>query len=146
MIALLSQHVWCFPVASISSSRTQTEQRMQRSSNHVCFPLLQIPCQAQLLVVKLMARNENAVGYDGDDDADDGWDSGSDNVVAKAQPPTEQPTTVPQQPKQQSQHLNRDDLFIPIFTLVSISGLLGAYGYEMIRLYIRGELYLPFLH
>ena len=39
-----------------------------------------------------------------------------------------------------------DDLFIPIFALVSIGGLLGAYGYEMIRLYSRGELYLPFLH
>jgi hypothetical protein len=38
------------------------------------------------------------------------------------------------------------DLFIPIFTLISLSGLMGAYAYEMIRLYLRGELYLPFLH
>uniref|UniRef100_A0A7S3DVR7 Transmembrane protein n=1 Tax=Entomoneis paludosa TaxID=265537 RepID=A0A7S3DVR7_9STRA len=36
------------------------------------------------------------------------------------------------------------DLFIPIFTAVSLAGLFGAYGYEMIRLYLRGELYLPF--
>lgn len=35
------------------------------------------------------------------------------------------------------------DLFIPIFTLVSLAGFFGSYGYEMLRLYSRGELYLP---
>lgn len=35
------------------------------------------------------------------------------------------------------------DLFIPIFALVSLAGLFGSYGYEMLRLYSRGELYLP---
>jgi hypothetical protein len=35
------------------------------------------------------------------------------------------------------------DLFIPLFALISLAGLFGAYGYEMIRLYLRGELYLP---
>ena len=35
------------------------------------------------------------------------------------------------------------DLFIPIFALVSLAGLFGSYGYEMARLYSRGELYLP---
>ena len=35
------------------------------------------------------------------------------------------------------------DLFIPIFALVSILGFTGLYGYEMLRLYSRGELYLP---
>jgi hypothetical protein len=35
------------------------------------------------------------------------------------------------------------DLFIPIFALVSLAGLFGTYAYELIRLYIRGELYLP---
>ncbi len=38
---------------------------------------------------------------------------------------------------------NERDLFIPIFALVSLLGLFGAYGYEMLRLYSRGELYLP---
>jgi hypothetical protein len=37
----------------------------------------------------------------------------------------------------------KSDPFIPIFTAISLAGLFGAYGYEMIRLYIRGELYLP---
>ncbi|MBE0451864.1 MAG: hypothetical protein IBX70_13640 [Clostridia bacterium] len=35
------------------------------------------------------------------------------------------------------------DLFIPIFALISMAGLFGSYGYEMLRLYSRGELYLP---
>lgn len=35
------------------------------------------------------------------------------------------------------------DLFIPIFALVSLAGLFGTYAYEMIRLWSRGELYLP---
>eukprot|EP00984_Skeletonema_dohrnii_P031563 scaffold24176_cov80-Skeletonema_dohrnii-CCMP3373.AAC.3 len=35
------------------------------------------------------------------------------------------------------------DLFIPIFTLVSVIGFSGLYGYEMLRLYSKGELYLP---
>jgi hypothetical protein len=35
------------------------------------------------------------------------------------------------------------DLFIPIVTLVSVIGFTGLYGYEMLRLYLRGELYLP---
>ena len=36
------------------------------------------------------------------------------------------------------------DLFIPILTLVSIAGFTGLYGYESLRLYHNGELYLPF--
>jgi hypothetical protein len=36
------------------------------------------------------------------------------------------------------------DLFIPIMAIVSLAGLLGAYGYETLRLASRGELYLPF--
>ncbi|KAL7561045.1 hypothetical protein ACA910_011882 [Epithemia clementina (nom. ined.)] len=45
--------------------------------------------------------------------------------------------------KQNTPNAEERDLFIPIFTLVSLTGLFGAYGYEMIRLYLRGELYLP---
>lgn len=38
------------------------------------------------------------------------------------------------------------DQFIPIFALISLAGLVGTYAYEMVRLYLAGELYLPFLH
>ena len=35
------------------------------------------------------------------------------------------------------------DLFIPVVTLISVIGFSSLYGYEMLRLYARGELYLP---
>ena len=35
------------------------------------------------------------------------------------------------------------DLFIPVVTLISVIGFTSLYGYEMLRLYARGELYLP---
>jgi hypothetical protein len=35
------------------------------------------------------------------------------------------------------------DIFIPIFAIAAILGLFGSYGYEMMRLASRGELYLP---
>jgi hypothetical protein len=48
------------------------------------------------------------------------------------------------QPSQRRLTPERDrDMFIPIFSLVSLAGLFGTYGYEMLRLYSRGELYLP---
>jgi hypothetical protein len=40
-------------------------------------------------------------------------------------------------------HGEEKDLFIPIVTLVAVIGFAGLYGYEMLRLYARGELYLP---
>ena len=40
-------------------------------------------------------------------------------------------------------HGEEKDLFIPIVTLVAVIGFAGLYGYEMVRLYARGELYLP---
>ena len=36
------------------------------------------------------------------------------------------------------------DFFIPAFAIVSIIGFAGAYGYETLRLYLNGDLYLPF--
>jgi len=35
------------------------------------------------------------------------------------------------------------DVFIPVVTLISVIGFTSLYGYEMLRLYSRGELYLP---
>eukprot|EP00591_Stephanopyxis_turris_P002469 CAMPEP_0195515536 /NCGR_PEP_ID=MMETSP0794_2-20130614/6568_1 /TAXON_ID=515487 /ORGANISM="Stephanopyxis turris, Strain CCMP 815" /LENGTH=120 /DNA_ID=CAMNT_0040643969 /DNA_START=36 /DNA_END=398 /DNA_ORIENTATION=- len=35
------------------------------------------------------------------------------------------------------------DLFVPIFAILSLSGLVGAYAFESARLYLRGEIYLP---
>lgn len=64
-------------------------------------------------------------------DDDDGWDDDESSVLTPIVPPKEV------QPKKDP------DMFIPIFSLVSILGLFGSYGYEMMRLASRGELYLP---
>jgi hypothetical protein len=79
------------------------------------------------VAVYLAGSNDVDNSNNNNDSDDDGWET--------------DPSTV-----STTDRNDDDDLFIPIFALVSISGLLGAYGYEMIRLYLRGELYLPFLH
>eukprot|EP00978_Attheya_sp_CCMP212_P003349 scaffold6907_cov51-Attheya_sp.AAC.4 len=63
------------------------------------------------------------------DEDKDGWDDEESSSSMEPLPP---PVTEPDR-----------DLFIPIFTLVSLTGLVGAYGYEMARLYSQGQLYLP---
>jgi hypothetical protein len=85
-----------------------------------------------------MATNKPTSEYDENGDSSNDWDSDttpistqlSDDRIAK--------------PKVDGFAPQERDLFIPIFALVSIAGLMGAYGYEMVRLYLRGELYLPF--
>jgi len=79
-------------------------------------------------------RISNVVAYitqDDEDTEDDGW--------GDVQPSLKQemsPSSSPVDPPER-------DLFIPIFSIVSLLGLFGAYGYEMFRLASRGELYLP---
>lgn len=69
-------------------------------------------------------------------DSDDGWDDTFKDDIRDEKTPeirVDDSST-----KQQER-----DLFIPIFAIVSLAGLFGAYAYEMIRLYLNGELYLP---
>ena len=66
-------------------------------------------------------------------DEEDDWGVARRIVEQEVKPSSASPRTEPER-----------DLFIPIFTLVAIAGFTGAYGYEMLRLYSRGELYLPF--
>lgn len=70
-------------------------------------------------------KNEN-----NDDDDDEDWGVDDDDISQQTfLAPTEQ--------------TQERDLFIPIFALVSLAGLIGTYAYEMVRLYSLGELYLP---
>jgi hypothetical protein len=99
-----------------------------------------------------------------DDNDDDGWGITDDDKTTSIkssksveqmaeelrplqQKPNAQIQASSQVQKQQiknSQGQGQDrDLFIPIFAVVSLAGLFGSYGYEMLRLYLRGELYLP---
>jgi hypothetical protein len=90
--------------------------------------------------------DDNNNNEDDNNDDDNGWDETKDSGIQTADR-----TTIASLQKQQQQQdgLKRKkpepepDLFIPIFTLVSIVGFVGAYGYETLRLALRGELYLP---
>jgi hypothetical protein len=76
-----------------------------------------------------------------EDDEDDGWDT-TELDSLRGQRLHIQPRTRPTADQQQAER----DLFIPIVSLVSLAGLFGTYTYEMLRLYSRGELYLPWEH
>ncbi|KAL7472386.1 hypothetical protein ACHAXS_012741 [Conticribra weissflogii] len=119
-------------------------------------------------IIRWQATNESS-NDDDDDSDDDGW---YDNTTSALSPSTSSFSSDERSSKsrelarlqdqmaqkQQNQGLLNDksadsagsgtggeerDLFIPIFTLVSVIGFTGLYGYEMLRLYSRGELYLP---
>jgi hypothetical protein len=85
------------------------------------------------------------------DDEDDGWGNADDNGGSSATTQKrDQPTSNSEEQSRVSiekgSASEERDLFIPIFSIVSLAGLFGSYGYEMLRLYSRGELYLPWDH
>lgn len=91
------------------------------------------------------------------DRTDDGWNSDGDDAgwASKEKNDNDQTSTLESLQAERQQIRDKitpstvskegadRDLFIPIFALVSLAGLFGAYGYEMLRLASRGELYLP---
>jgi len=146
----------------------EQQQRFGLYSRSYSYPKSQRQRRYGSRALLLLSPNEREQEY-GDVD-DDGWVSG-DAAADKAQQAkslagdeTEaleaELRRLQQQQKQKAalsmnarkssgtqQHIEEErDLFIPIFAVVSLAGLLGAYGYEMVRLYLRGELYLPFLN
>jgi hypothetical protein len=87
------------------------------------------------------------------DDEDDGWGNDDDNdngsspaTAQKGNQPTSNSEERSRAVTEKRSAPEERDLFIPIFSLVSLAGLFGSYGYEMLRLYSRGELYLPWDH
>ena len=104
----------------------------------------------------------------GEEEDDDGWrEYNVDKVDSSSQPDVGARQSITSNRKRElatlrseiidAKNINRNafttsneegdrDLFIPIFAIVSLIGLFGAYGYEMLRLYSRGELYLPGSH
>lgn len=79
---------------------------------------------------------KSTLDNDGDDDDDDGWGEEGQDIPEELARIQASPSKVTQQKPER-------DLFIPIFAVVSLLGLFGSYGYEMMRLSSRGELYLP---
>ena len=109
--------------------------------------------------VRLAASQHNdRDGKHGDGEDEDGWGTTtSTSTPASSKSMAEmteelrslqtpnQPTSTLQKQTRQGQDPQERDLFIPIFAVVSLLGLFGSYGYEMLRLYSRGELYLPWM-
>jgi hypothetical protein len=89
-------------------------------------------------VVKLFSQEQLEIHVD--ENTDDGWGTSIDSKPGEARQNFEKDIEETDSPKEDR------DLFIPIFSLVALTGLIGAYGYEMLRLFLRGELYLPFIH
>ena len=90
-------------------------------------------------LVLSQGRTDSFKDDDDDNEDDTGWGtaklSNNNDEYARVEPNAN---------SNQSTRKEGPDLFIPIFALVSIAGFAGLYGYEMIRLYLRGEFYLPF--
>jgi len=87
--------------------------------------------------------------YQGNDD-DDGWGTEATNAESSTTSQERELATLRSEMASKRQEINAPDnseterdLFIPIFAVVSLAGLFGAYGYEILRLQSRGELYLP---
>jgi len=98
------------------------------------------PSRSELLVLRLEAKKGSSSDVDTDQEekADDGWGfDADDDVLEEARKELNSTPAAAERER---------DLFIPLFALVSIAGFAGLYGYEMLRLYFAGELYLPFLH
>ena len=118
----------------------------QRRSGQRYHRTRHVPAADALTVAgRLMATSS-----DDDEDDDDGWGSPSssstvdqERELAALQAERSSASNQSRSVRQANDEPPERDLFIPIFALVSLAGLFGSYGYEMLRLYSRGELYLP---
>lgn len=90
------------------------------------------PSRTRQIILLRTSNNDN-----------DGWDDNSDTPTNRIDEKNMQLLKSLQEKPVAAKPLERD-MFIPVFTLIAIAGFTGAYGYEMLRLYSRGELYLPF--
>lgn len=77
-------------------------------------------------------------------DDNDGWNDENVAMENKIEENMQLLKSLQENPPSTSPSETERDMFIPIVTLVSIAGFTGAYCYEMLKLYSRGELYLPF--
>ena len=103
---------------------------------------LGLPSESFPMGSRLLASSSDE---DGDDD---GWGvtsskSDQERELAALQAERAESSASSNRVRQGSEQPEERDLFIPIFAVVSLAGLFGSYGYEMLRLHSRGELYLP---
>ena len=111
----------------------------------------------------LYLSQEDVNNQDEEEEDDDGWgvsavendpsatrqdkqaqlDQLQSSIKASSSSSSSSSTTTSRQISSRNEEEVERDLFIPIFAVVSLLGLFGAYTYETLRLASRGELYLP---
>lgn len=98
----------------------------------ICMPLTNalIKVPPKTLAIARCPDNLRNLNLNAGDEDDDGW-----GELKELQQASRQPSVVEEDRER--------DMFIPIFAVVSLAGLFGAYGYETLRLASREELYLP---
>jgi hypothetical protein len=100
--------------------------------------------------INLATRNDDNNNNKKEDEGDDdGWGFDISDEVMKEYDNDNLPASViakDTSPAAAKEEGKDRDLFIPLFALLSLAGLIGLYSFEMMRLYFAGELYLPFLH
>ena len=128
------------------SERLMYPQQGRRGHGYYREAPTRLPTEAFTLGSRLPATSSD------DNEDDDGWgvpSSKSDQERELAALQAERAgrsapgSSASSNKVQQNNEPPERDLFIPIFALVSLAGLFGSYGYELLRLYSRGELYLP---
>lgn len=107
-------------------------------------------CRRRGIIASLPPRRserEASTGTPQDEDEEDGWGFDLDDKVIAEFLEKEAGELTDNNANVNTAIVGKErDLFIPIFALISLGGLVGAYGYEMLRLFLRGELYLPYIH
>lgn len=129
------------------SERSTCPQQGRSGHRYYREATTRLPTEAFTLGSRLLATSSD------DNDDDDGWgvpSSKSDQErelaalqAERAERSAPGSSASSNKVQQENNEPPERDLFIPIFALVSLAGLFGSYGYEMLRLYSRGELYLP---
>lgn len=118
-------------------------------TSHIATTRVQsFPCEKSLITK--LASKMDASDDEGDllvvEEDDDGWGTSAtsdfDEKTKELRALQNSRQAAPPSRTQGTSEGERD-LFIPIFAVVSLLGLFGSYGYEMMRLASRGELYLP---
>mmetsp|Transcript_14132 Transcript_14132/g.21569 ORF Transcript_14132/g.21569 Transcript_14132/m.21569 type:complete len:109 (-) Transcript_14132:122-448(-) len=96
----------------------------------ICMPLTNAWISVPPKTLARCPGNLRNLNLNAGDEDDDGW-----GELKELQQESRQPSVVEEDRER--------DMFIPIFAVVSLAGLFGAYGYETLRLASREELYLP---
>lgn len=141
LVDFLSDSCVAFQSFSVHKSyNTQSVLNLNPTSSWNNIPF------ATRLMSKIEGFEEKSEAIAVEEDADDeGWGTGSQDFEEKTKELTALQNSRQASPSSRTQNApeGERDLFIPIFAIVSLLGLFGSYGYEMLRLASQGELYLP---